>query len=130
MKKNYKYLPIPVTEAFLNEIAGKIVRASRPEKIFLFGSHAYGKPGKDSGIDLLIIMDSTESSAKRRIRASRLFWDRPIAMDLVVKTPAEVEERLSISDFFIKKVLTKGKVLYDEKAPNLIGNSDNQEVII
>jgi predicted nucleotidyltransferase len=128
--KKHKHLSLPVTESFLKEIAGKIVRALRPEKIFLFVSHAYGKPGKDSDIDLLIIMESSERPAKRRILVSRLFWDRPIAMGFVVKTPAEVEERLSMGDFFIKKVLTKGKVLYDKKAPNLIGNSDNQEVII
>ena len=114
--KNYKYLPIPVTEAFLKGITDKIVRNLKPEKIFLFGSYTYGRPGKDSDIDLLIIMESNERPAKRRIRVSRLFWDRPIPMDFVVKTPAEVERRLSMGDFFIKKILAEGKVLYDKRA--------------
>jgi len=111
----YKYSPQPVTEMLLKEIADKIIQALKPEKIFLFGSYAYGKPMKDSDIDLLIIMESSERPAKRRIQVSQLFWDRPIAMDFVVKTPTEVEERLSMGDFFIKKILTKGKVLYDKK---------------
>jgi len=110
-----RYPPLPVTEALLKEVTDKIVRALKPEKIFLFGSYAYGNPGKDSDVDLLIIMESSERSAKRRIRVSRLFWDRPVPMDFVVKTPTEIAERISMGDFFIKKILTKGKVLYDKK---------------
>jgi len=110
-----RYPPLPVTEALLKEVTDKIVRALKPEKIFLFGSYAYGNPGKDSDVDLLIIMKSSERPVKRRTRASRLFWDRPVPMDFVVKTPSEIAERMSMGDFFIKKILTKGKVLYDKK---------------
>ena len=111
----HKYPPLPVTEAFFKEITDKIVKALKPEKIFLFGSYAYGNPGKDSDIDLLIIMKSSERPAKRRTRVSRLFWDRPVPMDFIVKTPSEIAERMSMGDFFIKKILTKGKILYDKK---------------
>lgn len=99
----------------MKEVTDKIVQALKPEKIFLFGSYAYGNPGKDSDIDLLIIMKSSERPTKRRIRVSRLFWDRSVPMDFVVKTPSEIVERMSTGDFFIKKILTKGKVLYDKK---------------
>jgi HEPN domain-containing protein/predicted nucleotidyltransferase len=109
------YPPRRVTETFLNEVTDKIVQALKPEKIFLFGSYAYGNPEKDSDIDLFIIMETSERPAKRRIRVSRLFWDRPVPMDFVVKTPTEIAERISMGDFFIKKILTKGKVLYDKK---------------
>ncbi|MCK4830241.1 nucleotidyltransferase domain-containing protein [bacterium] len=99
----------------MKEVTDKIVQALKPEKIFLFGSYAYGNPGKDSDIDLLIIMKSSEGPAKRRTRVNRLFWDRSVPMDFVVKTPSEIVERMSTGDFFIKKILTKGKVLYDKK---------------
>jgi len=42
--------------------------------------------------------------------------DRQVAMDFIVKTPSEIEERLSIGDFFIKKILEKGRVLYEKPA--------------
>ena len=113
--KQHEYPPLRVTETFLNEVTDKIVQALKPEKIFLFGSYAYGNPEKDSDIDLFIIMETSERPAKRRIRVSRLFWDRPVPMDFVVKTPTEIAERISMGDFFIKKILTKGKVLYDKK---------------
>ena len=37
------------------EIAEKIKREYKPDKIILFGSYAYGNPDKDSDIDFLII---------------------------------------------------------------------------
>lgn len=54
----HEYPPPLVTEAFLKEITDRIVQALEPEKILLFGAYAYGSPGKDSDIDLLIIMKS------------------------------------------------------------------------
>jgi hypothetical protein len=33
-------------------------------------------------------------------------------MDVLVRTPAEVEERLAMGDFFLAEILEKGKVLY------------------
>ena len=36
-----------------------------------------------------------------------------LAMDVIVRTPKEVEERISINDFFIMELLDKGRVLYE-----------------
>jgi len=36
-------------------------------------------------------------------------------MDFVVKTPSEVSERLAIGDPFVKKIIEKGKILYERK---------------
>jgi uncharacterized protein len=48
----------------------KIVDAENPRKIILFGSYAYGKPNKNSDIDLLVIKDgfSSKLAEKRKIR--------------------------------------------------------------
>jgi hypothetical protein len=34
-------------------------------------------------------------------------------VDILVKTPKEVEKALEAGDFFLKEILTRGKVLYD-----------------
>jgi predicted nucleotidyltransferase len=99
----------------LNEIAQKISKTFSASKILLFGSYAYGKPGKDSDLDLFIIMETKKSSAKRRIMVSRLFRDREVPMDFIVRTPEEIKKRLSLGDPFIKKILEKGYVLYEKK---------------
>jgi len=110
-----KILKFEELEDILNDIKDRIVKVFKPVKIILFGSYAYGKPHKFSDIDLFIILETKERPVKRRIMISRLFRDRPLPMDFIIKTPSEVEERLSIGDFFIKKILEKGRVLYERK---------------
>lgn len=39
----------------IKKITTKIVKKYKPEKIILFGSFTWGKPTKDSDVDLLII---------------------------------------------------------------------------
>ena len=46
--------------SILREITNRLVTGYSPVKVILFGSHAYGEPGEDSDIDLLIIKDTSE----------------------------------------------------------------------
>jgi len=91
----------------------KIVQELKPEKVILFGSYAYGTPNPHSDVDLLIIMKTKASLKDRSWAVSRLLLPRPFPVDIVVKTPKEVENSLKAGDFFLKEILTRGKVLYD-----------------
>jgi|SRR3989344_383355 len=107
---------ITKTNKDLKRITQKIVREFHPEKIILFGSYAWGKPTKDSDVDLFIIKKKT---LKRRIDRERelrrkLIGNKFPPMDLLVYTPDEVNKRIGINDFFIKDILQKGKILYEE----------------
>lgn len=86
----------------------------RPEKIILFGSFAYGKPTPDSDVDLLIIMNSDLRPHARVVQISEILNPRPFPVDIVVRTPAEVEERLRVGDCFFQEIVSKGKVLYEQ----------------
>lgn len=110
--KNFKKIK---PELEIKRITRKIVEEYKPEKIILFGSYAWGKPHKWSDVDLFII----KKSKKRRIDRERelrtiLFGNKFPAMDILIYTPKEVEKRLLIGDFFIKEILSKGKVFYGE----------------
>jgi predicted nucleotidyltransferase len=89
------------------------VDAVHPEKIILFGSFAYGKPTPDSDVDLLVIMESDQGVHARMVQLSKILSPRPFPVDLITRTPAELQERLGIGDCFFKEVMTKGKVLYE-----------------
>jgi len=91
----------------------KIVAELNPEKIILFGSYAYGIPNPDSDVDLLVIMKTRASLKDRSWAVSRLLMPRPFPVDILVKTPKEIEKALGTGDFFLKEILTRGKVLYD-----------------
>ena len=102
----------PVTEALLAGITRCIVEKFQPHKVVLFGSYAYGTPDLDSDVDLLVVLDSDEPMAQRIRRVTEVAKVRFVPMDVLVRTPAEIAERLALGDFFMAEILEKGKVLY------------------
>jgi len=99
------------------EVVGRVVQVLNPQRIILFGSRAYGRPIAGSDVDLLIVMDSKERPAARATRVSRLLRPRPFPMDILVRTPEEIQRRLDIGDQFVREILDRGRVLYDRDVP-------------
>lgn len=101
-------IPLRVIRAFARKVAAQF----RPEKIILFGSHAYGQPHEGSDVDILVIMparNELDQSLKIRLAISA-----PFPMDLIVRTPQKIDSRLQSGDSFHTEIVTKGKVLYEE----------------
>ena len=98
----------------LSEIVDKIKNEYQPEKIILFGSYAYGKPNKDSDIDLFIVKETNKRRVDRFVEVSQITHEpkQGISISPVVYTPREVETRLAMGDDFAEEVLNKGEVLY------------------
>jgi predicted nucleotidyltransferase len=92
----------------------RLVAEYAPQKVFLFGSHAYGEPGPDSDIDLLIIKETTERFIDRWVTVQRILTGthRSLPVETLVLTPQEVENRLAVGDQFIEEVFEKGEILY------------------
>lgn len=99
------------------DIAKKIKTNYKPEKIILFGSYAYGKPTRDSDIDMLIVKKTKKKSMDRWFTLKKLCQDpnRGIPFSPLVFTPKELDYRLSLGDQFIKDILGKGQILYEKK---------------
>jgi len=96
----------------LDSIVNCIVDVAKPDKIILFGSHAYGDPNKDSDLDLLIIMDTNLPFNKRASEIRRSLRGIGVPLDLVVYTPSEVEKYNGNNFSFLGKINQQGKVLY------------------
>jgi len=96
----------------IREYADKIVERFRPERIILFGSHAYGRPGPDSDVDLLVVMEF-EGRPQELAFEIRRALSRSFPLDLIVRRPEDIERRIRLGDPFIKEVIEKGLVLYD-----------------
>lgn len=107
----------PVADT-LPQAIKRIVSALKPEKIILFGSYAYGKPTHDSDVDLLVILDTNGNAKEKHREISMLLYPRQFPVDIIVKTPKEVEDALKggvDNGFFIREIIKKGKVLYDRR---------------
>jgi len=102
-----------VTQARLNKVARRIVEKFNPERVVLFGSHAYGKPTIDSDVDLLVVMNTRQHAHKQQIEISRALSPHPFGMDIVVCTPQELARRIKLGDFFLQEITRRGQVLYE-----------------
>jgi predicted nucleotidyltransferase len=96
----------------IKKLCEQIAREYRPQKIILFGSHAYGKPQWDSDVDLLVIMPFKGRYTSKAIEIlNRL--NPTTTLDLLVRTPQQVEKRLAMDDFFMREIIERGKVMYE-----------------
>lgn len=102
------------TEQTIQEITQKIVKEFQPEKIILFGSWAWGKPGPDSDVDLFIVKDTENTRALAR-EIDGFLWGRTVPLDIIVYRPGSVKRGLDTGDFFVRDVVRKGKTLYERK---------------
>jgi predicted nucleotidyltransferase len=82
----------------------------RPDKIILFGSYAYGTPHADSDVDILVVMPCV-NELDQACRIS-IVTDPPFPLDVIVCTPKRLAWRLKEGDWFLREVVSRGKVLY------------------
>ena len=97
----------------IKPLVSKIVDEYNPEKVYLFGSYAWGNPTADSDVDLFIVKNTTESQRGRSRKLRNLLFGSGVPFDLLVYTPSEIKERLDMGDFFINDIIKKGEILYE-----------------
>ena len=96
----------------IQEFCGRLVDLYHPRKILLFGSYAYGTPGADSDVDLLVVMP-LEGSAARMSAEMVLRLAPSFPVDVLVRSPETLAQRLEAGDFFLREIVEKGIVLHE-----------------
>lgn len=101
----------------LKEIVGKIVNSLHPEKVFLYGSHAYGTPHDDSDIDLLVISnDTTISTRAQAVKVYQALHGMLVPVEVKVDTKEVFIRRSGWTNSIERIVAEKGRVLYESVA--------------
>lgn len=96
----------------IEKVCEQISRNFCPERIILFGSHARAAPALDSDVDILVVL-SFEGSSRRKAVEIRSRIDTSVPLDLLVRTPQQIAERLEMGDFFVREIMETGKVVYE-----------------
>ena len=101
-----------VSRRTIKRFSDEVARRFKPRKIILFGSSAYGKPTPDSDVDLLVVTPYDRRRGRMSLRILEAM-NYHFPLDLLVRTPAEVRQRLRWGDCFMVEAISKGKVLYE-----------------
>ena len=105
------WLKTTATERDIAEVVAQIVGHFHPQQVVLFGSYAYGTPTPDSDVDLLVVMETPLQHVEQAVEIRKAV-DFPFPVDLLVRTPQHIAERVALGDVFLREVLTKGMILY------------------
>lgn len=100
-----------ISTASIDEVAHRIMCAFNPEHIILFGSHAYGTPGPDSDVDLLVVLPF-EGKAWRK--AAEIL--NHISVGFLAHRSEDMNRRYREGDSLIVEAVDRGKVLYKREA--------------
>lgn len=90
-----------------------IAASFHPHRIILFGSYAYGIPTEDSDVDVLVVMSEKPELGHRPALAIRERIPADFPVDIMVRAPAFIRDRLKEGDCFLEEITTKGKVMYE-----------------
>ncbi len=96
----------------IRDLTSRIALEFNPDRIILFGSHAYGQPGEDSDVDILVVLPFKGRSVRKAIEI-RNRVNPEIPVDLIVRTPEEVADRVAKNDWFMREIVEKGRTLYE-----------------
>lgn len=106
----YRGADVPMRE--IRRFARQVAEHFRPDKIILFGSYACGTPHADSDVDILVVMPC-RNQLDQAVKIS-IDIDPPFPLDIVVRTPHNMQWRLAERESFTTEMVTKGKVLYEK----------------
>ena len=100
--------------SIVDEITRRLVEIYKPVEIYLFGSRAWGKPDSNSDYDFFIIVEQSDLDSAERIRIGlRVLLDLTVAVDILVFTREEINEKKHHPSTLAHKVLLRGVKLYE-----------------
>jgi len=101
-----------VTMDRIEEFGQRIGREFGAERVIVFGSYVRGTVTEDSDVDLLVIVPFEGRSVDKSVEI-RMKLRPQFPVDLLVRTPEKVRERMEMGDGFMREILEEGKVLYE-----------------
>ena len=104
-----------VSRKSIQKYADAIAREFRPQRIILFGSHAYGQPTADSDVDLMVVMPQRRWNRHQATDIRLRLGYAGFPMDLMVWTPERLREWWEAGDGLARDVVGRGAVLYERR---------------
>jgi len=105
--------PWAVTTEKIQEAVQRIVEASRPLKVFIFGSQARGAGRTDSDLDLMVVLGEVSDPVKESVRLRRVLKGLLMAVDVLVVDQAKFEYWRDTPGNVFYEAARGGKLIYE-----------------
>lgn len=100
------------TRTHIDRMVKRIVKKFHPERVILFGSHAWSDAGPDSEVDLLVVMDFEGTASDKQLEIRQALHDILVPKDVIVTRPGEFAWRKDVIGTIEWPAAREGKVLY------------------
>jgi len=100
-------------ERTVAQMVERIVKRFSPEKVILFGSHASGRAGPDSDVDLLVVMRTKGTKAAQGLEILKALRRYRMPKDVIVTTPEDFAWRSKVAGTIERPAAREGRVLYE-----------------
>lgn len=101
-----------ITQEEIEYIKKQLIEKFKPSKIILFGSFARGDFNANSDFDFLVVKNDDRRPLDVEQELHKTI-DYHLASDFLFISQKDFQKRLRNNDFFLKEVLSSGKILYD-----------------
>jgi predicted nucleotidyltransferase len=97
----------------LQQAVGRIVDATHPKRVILFGSYGRDQATEDSDLDLMVIQPRVENQAATMVYLRQLLGSLGMGVDVLVYSEAEYERRSRVPGTVHYWARREGKTLYE-----------------
>ncbi len=104
-----------MNEKYISILTDRIVREFDPLQIILFGSQARGDADRHSDIDLLVVFSELTDKRKTATDIEHTLSDVPVAKDILVSTPEELERSRTRIGSVLRYAQQEGKVVWKSR---------------
>ena len=103
----------------IQKVGQQIGRQFGAERVILFGSYAQGKATEDSDVDLLVICRFEGKSVDKSVEI-RMKLRPQFPVDLLVRSPEKIQQRLQMGDYFIHRWRKKKCIIQKQRIQYVI----------
>ena len=103
-----------ISEETIQKTIQRLIDASKPQKLYLFGSYARGNPREKSDLDFLIVEKNVKNHRREMVRLHDSIRSMRIPVDILVVNESTFEEWLNIPGTVIHNAVTEGRLCYEQ----------------
>ena len=104
--------PVPAVDPLVQALVDQIVAEAAPLRVILFGSRATGTARPDSDVDLLVVMPDGTPRRQAMVEIGARLPILDVDVDLLVATPAVLEQYRDSPALVYREVLRTGRDVY------------------